>query len=233
MNQSSQLYQLQKIDTEIDRTTARLAEIARELAMDETVRSAQQALEAAKRKQYKVQQSLRSIEQEVQAVRIKINTSESSLYGGSIRNPKELQDIQSEIASLKKRLAALEDSQLEVMLELDDAESELTGAETALTAAQATHSSQQAGLLGEQSKLQKILDRLQVERGATSGSILPENLEIYERMRKQKRGVAVVAIEDSACAGCGTSIRPAELQVARSPDRMAYCSTCGRILFPG
>ncbi len=233
MNQSSQLYQLQKIDTQIDRTTTRLAEIARELAADETVRAAQQNLEAAKRAQYKVQQNLRSIEQDAQAVRIKINTSESSLYGGKIRNPKELQDIQTEIASLKKRHAALEDSQLEAMLELDEAESELKSAETALTATQATHTSQQAGLLGEQSQLQKKMDRLQVERSATLGSILPENLEIYERLRKQKRGVAVAAIEDNACAGCGTSIRPAELQSARSPDQMAYCSTCGRILFPG
>ncbi len=232
MNQSSQLYQLQKTDTEIDRTTARLNEIARELAMDETVRNAAQAVEAAKRSQFKLQQNLRSIEQEVQTIRIKINTSEASLYGGKIRNPKELQDIQTEIAALKRHQSALEDNQLDAMLALEEADNGLKAAEQDLTAAQGARATQQAGLLGEQSQLQKKLDRLQTERSATTASILPENLEIYERLRKQKRGVAVVAIEDNACAGCGTSIRPAELQIARSPDRMAYCSTCGRILFP-
>ncbi len=201
--------------------------------MDETIRSATQALEAAKRNQFKVQQALRSVEQEVQAVRIKINTSEASLYGGKIRNPKELQDIQTEIAALKRRHSVLEDSQLEAMLALDEAEGEQAAAEKGLTAAQADRATQQAGLLGEQGQLKKKLDRLQMERGATIGSILPENLEIYERLRKQKRGLAVAAIEDNACASCGTSIRPAELQVARSPEQMAYCSTCGRILFPG
>ncbi len=233
MNQSSPLYQLQKINSEIDRATARLAEVSRELALDETIRTAIQIQEAAKRDQYKAQQNLRSIEQEVQAVRIKINTSEASLYGGKIRNPKELQDIQSEIAALKRRHAALEDSQLEAMLALDEADGELISAEKSLTATQSAHATQQAGLLGEQSQLQKKLDRLQVERSATIGSILPENLKIYERLRKQKRGVAVAAIEDNACAGCGTSIRPAEVQAARSPENLAYCSTCGRILFSG
>lgn len=233
MNQSSQLYQLQKIDTEIDRTSLRLNEIAHQLAQDETIRNASQLVDQAKHHLHKAQQNLRSIEQEVQALRIRINTSEASLYGGKIQNPKELQDIQNEIAALKRRYAALEDSQLEAMLALDEVESGLKSADENLNAAQATHANQQAGLLGEQSQLQKNLDRLQMERSATSGSILPDNLEIYERLRRQKRGLAVVAIEDGACTGCGTSIRPAERQAARALQQMAYCSTCGRILFAG
>jgi uncharacterized protein len=233
MNQSSQLYQVQKIDTALDQTNARLAEITRIIESDKTVQTAQESVTSATYNLHLARRSLTTIEDAVKTIHIKIQTSEASLYGGKIRNPKELQDLQVETTSLKRRLAALEDEQLEAMLEVESAETELSRANKSLNVVKATFSSQQASLLGEQSQLSKIVERFQAERNATVQSILPENIDLYERLRKQKRGLAVVLIDDGACSGCGSSIRPAERQLARSPSQMLPCSSCGRILYAG
>jgi uncharacterized protein len=233
MNQSSQLFQVQKIDTALDQTNARLHEINRIIESDLSVHTAQELVAGAMQRVQSTRRSLTLIEDAVKAVEIKIQFSEASLYGGKIRNPKELQDLQTEITALKRRLSSLEDDQLEAMLAFEDAETQLAEANKNLNDVKAIFASQQASLLGEQSQLLKIAERLQAERNATVQSILPENIELYERLRKQKRGLAVVMIEDGACSGCGSSIRPAERQLARSPSQMLPCSSCGRILYAG
>jgi len=231
MNQASQLNQLQTLDTEIDRINHRLAEIDRTLSSDEIVQAAEASELQAKNECTKARRNLQTIETSVDEVRIKISTSDAALYGGKIRNPKELQDLQTEISSLKKRMSALEDEQLEAMVLLEQAETALSIAARCLEATRADQISQHAGLLGEQSQLQKELERLLTVRSATYGSILPENASLYERLRKQKRGVAVSKIEDGACKACGSSVRPAERQMARIASQLVLCSDCGRILY--
>jgi uncharacterized protein len=233
MNQSSQLFQVQKIDTALDQANARLNEITRIIEADQSVHNARELVASATQSAQNARRSLTLIEDAVKAVEIKMQFSEASLYGGKISNPKELQDLQNEITALKRRLATLEDEQLEAMLAFEDAETELAEADKNLNEVKATFVSQQATLLGEQSQLEKIIERLQAERNATVQSILPENLELYERLRRQKRGIAVVMIDDGSCSGCGSSIRPAERQLARSPSQMLPCSSCGRILYAG
>jgi len=119
MSQAFNLYRLQKIDTQIDQINNRLAEINHILAADENLHKAEELSQNTKNQLFKMQQNLKQKEDEVQAHRIKIETNESSLYGGKVRNPKELQDLQMEIASLKKRLTILEDEQLDIMLPLN------------------------------------------------------------------------------------------------------------------
>jgi uncharacterized protein len=234
MNQASQLYQLQKIDTELDQSNTRLKEINRLMEADEVVRKAKEKADQAKAALAKTRRKLQDAEEAVTSVRIKINTSESSLYGGKIRNPKELQDLQIEITALKRRLSALEDEQLEFMVSVEQCEADEKAELENLSNITAQHFGQQASLRGEQSQLIKNSEKLQTMRSVTLASILPENLEIYERLRKQKRGIAVSVVEESACSACGATARPSELQSARlSSQQMPFCSSCGRILYAG
>lgn len=233
MNQASQLYQVQKIDTTLDQANARLAEITRIIESDKSLAMAEDDLTRAKHHLHQARRNLAMIEDNIQSVQIKQQTSEANLYGGRIRNPKELQDLQQEINALKRRLSALEDEQLEAMLVIEEAESSYSLADSTLNKVKAIVASQHALLLGERSQLVKNCERLQAERAATIQSILPENLDLYERLRKQKRGLAVVLIDEGACSGCGSSIRPAEKQLARSPSKMLPCSSCGRLIYAG
>jgi uncharacterized protein len=233
MHQAFNLFRLQQIDTQIDQTQASLAEINRLLAGDEAVRAASQSIEESGKALHQCQQNLKQMEFAVREQQIKIGQSEAALYGGRIHNPKELQDLQKEIASLKKHLATLEDQQLEAMLAVEEAETREQAAQEALSQAKASFAEKSAGWLGQKDFFLRNLDRLQAERSAALSLITNESLQTYENMRKRKNGVAVTSVKDGSCSVCGATIRPSELQAARAAQNLVYCSTCGRILSAG
>ncbi len=233
MNQPFHLYRLQQIDTQIDQVNARIAEFDRLLAGDEDIRQAQHIVDEKAAILKKARQALKQAEFAVREQALKIEQSEATLYGGKVRNPKELQDLQKEVASLKKYLSELEDRQLEAMIAVEEAEGEDQQAQAALLQAQASFAEQSAGWLGQRDQLMKTIDRLQAERGAALALVEPLSLQLYNRMRQRKNGVAVTIAHEGSCALCGTNIRPAELQDARAAKDFVYCSNCGRILYAG
>lgn len=233
MNQVLHLSKLQKTDLSLDQIDKRLHEIEQIIAGDVTIQGAEKKLGATKILYETARNALKQADERVTNQRIKIETNESSLYAGKIQNPKELQDLQNDINSLKKYLITLEDHLLEAMLASEEFQGQLDLAEKALVEAQAQFAQRQAGLIGEKSTLEQQKTRLLAERTACLSQIESGSLAIYERLRTQKRGVALSLIEDGACKSCGAMLRPAELQEAHSPDRLVYCNSCGRIIYIG
>lgn len=233
MNQAFHLFRLQAIDTQIDQIAASLAEINRLLANDELVLQASKLVDEIEKTLHQRRQNLKQSEYAVHEQQMKIGQSEAALYAGRIYNPKELQDLQKEIASLKKHLAVLEDQQLESMLAVEEAETQEQSAQKELLQARAALAEKSAGWLGQKDLLTRTMERLQAERSAALSLVTPDGLQTYENMRKRKSGVAVTTIKDGSCSVCGATIRPSELQAARAAQNMVYCATCGRILYSG
>jgi predicted nucleic acid-binding Zn-ribbon protein len=233
MSQPFKLYRLQQIDSQLDRGRSRLQEIEIALAEDAAIRRAQKQVEAMEKGLQGARKSLKTAEQETQTQRLKIEQSEAALYGGKVRNPKELQDLHNESAALRRYLSTLEDRQLEAMIRVDDAEKAYQEATDKLEEIKKERAGHHVTLLEEQASLQREVARLEVERGAASASITPDDLHLYELLRKQRSGVAVAKVSDNACAACGSTLSAALLQSARSPNQLTRCATCGRILYKG
>ncbi|MHB8777227.1 MAG: zinc ribbon domain-containing protein [Anaerolineales bacterium] len=231
MSASLGLYRLQQVDRQIDHARAQLDEIRQTLENDAELREALSLVETSQTQDHRVQNEMRNAEAEVESQKNKIEQVEASLYGGSVKNPKELQDLQKDVASLKKHLATLEERQLDAMLKAETAESELRIAKKALEEIQARLGSEHGKLVEKQATLTKQLERLAEEREAALAPIESNLLEIYEGLRQQKRGVAVAEINDNACASCGTTLNASIQQNARSQNQLVNCSSCGRILF--
>lgn len=233
MNPAFHLYRLQLIDTPIDQIEASLREIEILLSSDPAVNQAQVDAEEADKFIRQARANLKQIEFAVHEQQIKIGQSEVALYGGRIRNPKELQDLQKEIASLKKHLTVLEDQQLGAMMAVEDGETGEQSTQAALNQAKANFAERSAGLLGQKDLLERNLERLQTERKTALSLPSKETLQVYEQLRKRKSGIAVTTITDGSCSVCGTTIRPSELQAARAAQVLVFCSSCGRILYAG
>lgn len=231
MSASLGLFRLQQVDRQMDRARAQLDVIRHTLENDAELKKAAERVEAAQDRHHRAGHALKMAEAEAEALKIKMEQAESSLYGGAIKNPKELQDLEREIASLKKHMVTLEERQLEAMLAAEDAETELKQARADLEALKSRLGAEQVKLLEEQSELKKQLERLAEEREAALAPIDGSLLQTYETLREQKRGVAVSEINDSACASCGTMLNPALRQSVRSQKQLVHCPTCGRILF--
>lgn len=230
MSASLGLFRLQQVDRQIDRALARLDSIKKTLENDKDLKTAQTRYETANDANLRALHAMKNAEAEVNGLKIKIEQAESSLYGGSVKNPKELQDLQKDIVSLKKHLVTLEERELESMLVSESTGAELEKVKTDLELIQARLGNEHKKLIDEQSELTKQLESLGQEREASLAPIEVSLLASYEELRKQKRGVAVTEVEDGACASCGTTLNAALQQNARS-QKLAYCPSCGRILF--
>ena len=225
------LYRLQQIDSQIDLARTRLDAIRQTLENDLELRTTTECVSAAEAAQHSAERAQREADAEVQAQRIKIEQTESSLYSGTVHNPKELQDLQHDVASLKKHLATLEDRLLEAMLTVDSTASSLTEARSALNQVESRLGDQFRDLTGERTTLTHNLERLDAERKAAASPLDPKLIEEYEALRRDRRGRAVTTVSDGACAACGSTLTPGHQQSARSNGQIARCPTCGRFLF--
>jgi predicted nucleic acid-binding Zn-ribbon protein len=233
MSQISILYRLQHIDSQLDSARITLQSIENKLNDNSMLVSAHQNLDEAEQKNKDELKILRDCENKSYNTRIKIELSEASLYSGKIHNPKELQDLQNEIASLKRLIVTLEDKELAAMMSVEEAETNLNRAKQALQEIQAVIIEKNANLIGERTRLIAQIERLEAERQATLPPISTEDLNLYEQLRKIRSGVAVVKISSRACAACGATLTAALIQSSQSTGQMVRCPTCGRILYPG
>lgn len=233
MSQPFKLFRLQQIDSQLDRGSIRMNEIQNALNDNTRLRKAQTQLERIKKSHEEVSQSLHKIEAEVQSQRLKIEQNEAALYGGKVRNPKELQDLHQESSALKRYLTVLEDRQLEEMLILDEVQESQNKANEYLEKIRIEMAEQNTKLVKEQVALQKVLDQQAVQRQVAIKGISPEDLKLYESLRIQRNGVAVARVTDNACSACGSTLSASLLQSSRSPNQISRCDTCGRILYAG
>ena len=121
MSFSKTLHKLQQIDSEIDQSNKRIEEIKIRLSDNQVLDSALKTQTEHKLILDDKQKILKTSELAVEDQNLKIVKNQNNLYGGVITNPKELEDLQLESASLQKYLTVLEERQLEAMLEYDQA----------------------------------------------------------------------------------------------------------------
>jgi predicted nucleic acid-binding Zn-ribbon protein len=233
MSEPFKLYRLQQIDSQIDQINNRLKAIETALNSDQTVRRAQKIVEQSQDALSREQKNLRSAEHDVHAQRVKIEQSESTLYGGKVRNPKELQDLQNEVASLKRYLSVLEDRLLEAMITVEAVDEKLQAELKLLENAQADSASEHKDLNQEKESLLTDLNRLEGQRTATISSIPEGDMQIYTQLRRTRSGIAVARIVDKCCSACGTTLNAALLHAARTPTQISRCDGCNRILYSG
>ena len=225
------LYRLQQVDSQIDQIVARLKTIQETLENDLELKAATVHFEISNKKCKDAERALKLIEAEVQKQRIKIEQTESSLYGGRVHNPKELQDLQKDVASLKKHLETLEERELEAMLLVESTEKEEQLAQIELERVKSSRGDQNRDLTKESEVLRKDRERLDSERKAVMGNLESKAVGIYDQLRQQRRGIAVATLRDNSCTACGTTLTASQQQSARSTSQLFYCPTCSRVLY--
>jgi predicted nucleic acid-binding Zn-ribbon protein len=233
MSRSRALYLLQELDTNLDTARNRIQEINLLLKDKAALEKARQDQQSAASIHQKRSKTLKNAEHEVALQNQKIEQNQKKLYGGGISNPKELEDLQLESLSLAKYLQVLEERQLEAMLAADQSQEELDAAELTLqTITQATEK-EHASLKEESKKLSEELSKQEDQKNRYIETEELPDLPDYQSLRDRSGGIAVTLMVDSSCLSCGANIPSAIEQTAKSPTKLAFCPTCGRILHPG
>jgi len=230
MTSAADLYALQEIDLALERSLGRLAEIEAELGESGELVDARQDAEARRAAADQLRSRQADLEWSVDEVRSKSTEIEAKLYGGSVRNPKELQDLDADLRSLRTQTRTREDALLSLLVQLEEAETELKQAENALAEVDARWSAHQQELLEEKARLEPEVAQLQARRSAQTANIDRAALSLYELLGERRAGQAVARVERGMCQGCRITLPMSVLQRARAGLGLVQCVSCERIL---
>lgn len=172
------------------------------------------------------------VDADVEVVKARRLRDRDRMDKGLIADPKALDKMTHELESLDRRIASLEDDEIEVMEALEQAKDILDSLQTQLAEADqklsklATARDEKAGVLQEQ-LADAVAERAQLAEGFPT-----DLLALYERLREAKGGVGAAMLHRGACQGCQLSLDNAELARVRAAgdDEVVRCDDCGRIL---
>jgi predicted nucleic acid-binding Zn-ribbon protein len=230
MSRTQHLYELQQVDLELDSVSRRLKEIAATLGVSAELKRARNMVSEAEAHVTQCRTAMQDLDLEVNGLSQKIESNEKRLYSGRVTNPKELANLEEELASLKRWRGKREEDLLEAMVATEEADASLADAQAILTQVSDSWRAEQGDLTDEQTDLQARLEELRGRREALVTAIDSEEVTIYERLRRQKGGRAVAGVKDGICEGCRMNPPSSQVQHARSASELVFCNNCGRIL---
>lgn len=233
VSRAGSLFRLQELDLEADRIAARLKDIQQQLESDEAARRSAQAVDLAAARAADARRASREAEIEVDSLRAKIEENDRRLYGGTVRQPKELQELQREAESLARHLQTLEDLLLQAMVEVEDVEAELARTQNEKEEADRQRAQIAGALEAERVQLEERLASLVSTREAVTADVVEADLALYNLLRDQLGGVAVARLQDDACNACGLALSASMPQLVRQGSGLVRCPQCGRVLYSG
>lgn len=233
MKKPQRLLELQETDSHIDQLEAKKETLPEKSAYEEAAAELEELQRdvARKMKDHEGEDKRqRKLEGELGRLDEKVKGEESKLYEGKIQNPKELVSLQDEIKMLQRERDGLETEYLEALEHAEGLGRELgTLRERESEVARATEKAQKA-YDGALDKLERELAGLRDKRDQIGVGIPPEVSRRYERLRKERGGVAVTTVKDGVCQGCGLEISTEEEDLMYKEDRIWRCEHCKRIL---
>jgi len=170
-------------------------------------------------------------EADVEQVRARVDRDQARLDAGQVSSARELENLQSEIASLGRRQSDLEEIVLDVMERRETAQNRrdaLAAERTALADQLGEVTARRDAALAEiAEEAGKAADR----RAGVAAEEPADLLALYERMRAQ-HGVGAAALRGGRCQGCHLLLNMVDLNRIRAadPDEVLRCEECRRIL---
>jgi predicted nucleic acid-binding Zn-ribbon protein len=229
------LLELADLDAELGRLEHRRrglpehAELDRLEQRDAQLRDAIASLEA---EQGDLRRAQTKAEADVEQVRTRIDRDRQRLDTGQVSSPRDLENLQSEVASLTRRQSDLEEVVLDIMerQETADGRRQAAAAERLTIAGDrdTVTARRDAALAEIAEQAGKAADR----RASVASQEPADLLALYERMREQHGGVGAAALRRGRCEGCHLSLNTVDLNNIRAadPDEVLRCEECRRIL---
>jgi predicted nucleic acid-binding Zn-ribbon protein len=204
---------------EAERLTARLGELRSEIVTAETEDS------DIGREQGKA-------EGDVEQVVARSERDQKRLDAGQVGSPRELENLQSEIASLSKRRSDLEDTVLEIMERREAVQqrlADLTKERDTLTTELAAVEERRDASVAE---IDAEVEQKTVDRVLIANEMPADLLTLYEKIRAAQDGIGAAALSRGRCEGCHLSLDSTSLSEIRNaaPDAVVRCEECRRIL---
>jgi len=232
--QQSHILELQFIDSEIMQANTKLKslpEIEQLLHIDKRITSANEELAQVKAEADQIALELRRGEVDVETVTDRIKKDEARLSSGNA-TPKELEQLQHEIESLKRRQVALEEIELEIMVRAEASSARVNTLTTDLRSLETLKSEINQRLATATTDINLLILSKTTARNEVVAKIEKPLLDLYEKIRTSNGGIGAASLVADKCNGCNLTINAVEMNriKALAADELLRCEECRRIL---
>jgi predicted nucleic acid-binding Zn-ribbon protein len=226
------LFELQKIDSEIDKIRTVRGELPLEVQdLEDEVAGLQTRIS-------NLEEEVAQLETEVSDRKNATKDSETAIakykeQQNNVRNNREYESLSKEIEFQELEIKLHEKKSKEAKFKIESKQEVLNEAKTQLEL-------RSSDLATKKSELDAIISETQVDEDKLlkSSDNAKKNIEerllfAYDRLRKNaKNGLAVVPVNRDSCGGCFNKI-PAQRQLdIETKKKIIVCEHCGRILVP-
>ena len=231
--QQSLILELQLLDNEIMQANTKLKslpEVEQLLHIDKRIITATDEIATVKQEADQISLELRRGEVDVETVTDRIKKDEARLASGNA-TPKELEQTQHEIQTLKKRQSALEEIELEIMVRSEAVTERSKVLSTDLTSLETLKAEINQRLNAATNEINSVILAKQKNRQEVAVKIEKVLLDLYEKIRSSS-GIGAASLIGNKCNGCNLAINAVEMQRIKTlpADEVLRCEECRRIL---
>ncbi len=235
MSRWDALLALQDHDTTLDQLAHRRRNLPARAQLDAAMAEVGRldaAMTAVEASRHELRRSQQRLEDEISSLSERATSHDKTLYGGTIANPRELQALQDEIASLKRRISQLEDQELELMEQIEPLDADIVRLTGERRAGDEQAGALRAQIAEEEVAIEAEMASVEAERASIAEGIDPDLRADYERLRPQMGGIAIARLVGGSCGGCHLGLSAVELDRIKRlpPDATVHCEECGRLL---
>lgn len=231
MNQDLQtLVELQRLDTTIAELEGEIQSLPQKIAAVESQLSEHiQAVEASKKHLAENQRSRRKRENDIAALRDKVSHYKDQSF--EVKTNEQYRALLHEIEFHEAEIRKLEDEILVEMIDSEALEKQLREAELSLAEERSRTEQEIAAARQRQQQDEAELHVARDRRAGIQGRLPPDVYQIYERVARFRKGLAVAEVRNGTCGACHVHLRPQAYAEARTNSQIAVCESCGRILY--
>ena len=150
----------------------------------------------------------------------------------SVKKNEEYQALGKEIETTASLIGVLEEQELGVMYQIDEAKKRFSGAETVLKGNIAQHDARLATLAEREKNLAAELVEAKAAVASARVDVPELSVRVYDRVAARQWPV-VVPLRGGKCGGCHLKVSSEAESGSRSADpaKLGTCDQCGRVLY--
>lgn len=221
---------LQDRDRAIRRLQAELAHIEPERTTFRTkVATAQAKLDTTKQRVRQLEADRKRLEVDVEEKKEQIARYANQQL--QTRKNEEYRALANEIETCKAEITKIEDREIELMEQAEQAQKEAVGSTRESDEAKKLADELISKLGEREQNLRRELAELQANREELAAAVETAVRARYERLVRSKGENVVVGVQHGVCGGCHMKL-PAQILVAcQAHQEVTTCTNCGRILY--
>lgn len=225
------LYQVQQVDTELARLRAELAKLDSGAEPQAELTAAENEYKTILNRHHQSEAESRALELEITTLQEKKTKFEAQLYGGTVRNPRQLSDLQDEVAMLSREIAKLEDRELEVMETIEAQRAQIATRAREIAGKRQHLEAVLNYYVARSSELNQQITELEPRRQGLAAQVSPSLLRRYEQTRGRQNNLGLVRVQGESCPGCRVGLASELLKELRAGRVGLTCDSCGRLLY--